>query len=147
MKITDVEIQSYAWPRPKPIRTGKHTYTDTGLSLVYLHTDEGITGIGWGGTIVSTAFSAIQAAMLDQFKPYLINEDPFAYRRIWENMWQPKIVGRRGISTHVISAVDTALWDLMGKAVGKPVYKLLGGFRDRVPAYIRWRILSGRQRP
>src|SRR5258706_12150861 len=136
MKIPDVEIQSYAWPRPKPIRTGKHTYTDTGLSLVYLHTGEGITGIGWGGTIFSTGFSVIQAAMLDHFKPMLINEDPFAYRRIWDNMWQPKIVGRRGISTHVISAIDIALWDLMGKAVSKPVYKLLGGFRDRIPAYI-----------
>src|SRR5262249_57264244 len=81
-------------------------------------------------------FSAVQDALLKQFKPVLINEDPFAYRRIWDNLWQPKIVGRRGISTHVISAIDIALWDLMGKAVGKPVHKLLGGYRDRIPAYI-----------
>jgi L-alanine-DL-glutamate epimerase-like enolase superfamily enzyme len=136
MKITDVTIQSYAWPRPKPIRNGKFTYTDTGLSLVHVHTDAGITGIGWGGTIVSTTFSAVQAALLDQFRPLLIGEDPFAYRRIWDSLWQPKVVGRRGISTHVISAIDIALWDVMGKAVGKPVHKLLGGFRDRIPAYI-----------
>ena len=136
MKITDVEMQSYAWTRPKPIRNGKFTYSDTGMNLVQLHTDEGITGIGWGGTIVSTSFSAIQQGLLDQFRPHLIGEDPFNYRRIWDAMWQPKIVGRRGISTHVISAIDIALWDLMGKAVGKSIHKLLGGFRDRIPAYI-----------
>ena len=47
-----------------------------------------------------------------------------------------EIVGRRGISTHTISAIDIALWDLMGKAVGQPVYKLLGAYTDRIPAYI-----------
>ncbi|MEZ4660328.1 MAG: hypothetical protein R2911_22455 [Caldilineaceae bacterium] len=44
--------------------------------------------------------------------------------------------GPRGLSTRVISAIDIALWDLMGKIVNKPVYKLLGGYRDRIPAYI-----------
>jgi D-arabinonate dehydratase len=136
MKITDVTIRSYAWTRPKPIRNGKYTYTDTGLNLIEIHTDEGVSGVGWGGTIVSTTFSAIQGALLDQFRPLLLGEDPFNYRRIWHNLWQPKIVGRRGISTHVISAIDIALWDLMGKAVGKSVHKLLGGFQDRIPAYI-----------
>jgi L-alanine-DL-glutamate epimerase-like enolase superfamily enzyme len=136
MKITSVEMQSYAWTRPKPIRNGKFTYSDTGMNLIQILTDEGITGIGWGGTIVSTSFSAIQRGLLDQFRPHLVGEDPFNYRRIWDAMWQPKIVGRRGISTHVISAIDIALWDLMGKAVGKSIHKLLGGFRDRIPAYI-----------
>ena len=48
----------------------------------------------------------------------------------------PKLVGRRGITTRFISGIDIALWDLMGKATGKSVHQLLGGFRDRVPAYI-----------
>ena len=136
MKITDVTVQSYSWPKPKPIRNGRYTYTAVSLSLIQVHTDEGLTGIGWGGGTASTRPGAVAGALVEHFKQALIGEDPFSYRRIWENMWLPKIVGRRGMSTHVISAIDIALWDLMGKALGKSVHKLLGGFTDRIPAYI-----------
>jgi L-alanine-DL-glutamate epimerase-like enolase superfamily enzyme len=73
---------------------------------------------------------------VEHFKTVLIGEDPFRYRRLWDAMWQPKIVGRRGMTTHVISAIDIALWDLIGKAVNKPVSNLLGGYTQRIPAYI-----------
>lgn len=136
MKITDVTLQSYAWERPQPIRNGKYTYVTVGLNLIHIHTDDGITGIGWGGGTAAGRPGEVTHALLGHYKQALINEDPFAYRRIWDNMWQPKITGRRGISTQVISAIDIALWDLMGKATGQPVHKLLGGYRDRIPAYI-----------
>jgi D-arabinonate dehydratase len=51
-------------------------------------------------------------------------------------MWVPKIMGRRGLTTRAISAIDIGLWDLRAKVAGLPLYKLLGGFRDRVPTYI-----------
>ena len=136
MKITDVTVQRYAWPRPKPIRNGKYTYTTVGLNLVHVHTDEGITGIGWGGGTAAGRPGEVTGALVEHFKQAVVGEDPFCYRRIWDNMWQPKIVGRRGMTTHVISAIDIALWDLMGKALGKPVHKLLGGYTDRIPTYI-----------
>ncbi len=136
MKITDVTVQRYAWPRPKPIRNGKYTYTTVGLNLVHVHTDEGITGVGWGGGTAAGRPGEVTSALVEHFKQAVIGEDPFCYRRIWDNMWQPKIVGRRGMTTHVISAIDIALWDLMGKALGKPVHKLLGGYTDRIPTYI-----------
>lgn len=136
MKITDVEIRNYMWERAKPIRNGKYTYTHTGVSLVHIHTDEGITGIGWGGITPSPGMMAVANGLLEHFKPVLIGEDPFTYRRIWDALWQPKLVGRRGITTRFISGIDIALWDLMGKATGKSVHKLLGAYHDRVPAYI-----------
>lgn len=136
MKITDVTVQTYAWPRPKPIRNGKYTYTTVTLNLVHVHTDAGITGIGWGGGMVSGRPGAVTSALVEHFKQALIGEDPFCYRRLWDSMWQPKLVGRRGLSTHAISAIDIALWDLMGKALDKPVYKLLGAYTHRIPAYI-----------
>jgi L-alanine-DL-glutamate epimerase-like enolase superfamily enzyme len=136
MKITDVTVQVYAWPRLKPIRNGKYTYTTVILNLVHVQTNDGLTGIGWGGGMVSGRPGEVVCGLVEHFKPVLIGEDPFNYRRIWHNMWQPKIVGRRGTTTQVISAIDIALWDLMGKALGKSVHKLLGAYTDRIPAYI-----------
>jgi D-arabinonate dehydratase len=73
---------------------------------------------------------------LAHLKQYVIGQDPFDTERIWDDMWQPKLVGRRGITTRVISGIDIALWDIKGKVADRPVYKLLGGFADRVPVYI-----------
>jgi L-alanine-DL-glutamate epimerase-like enolase superfamily enzyme len=136
MKITDVTVERFSWPKPKPISNGKYTYKTVGLNLVHVHTDEGITGIGWGGGTAAGRPGEVVSALVEHFKQVLIGEDPFAYRRHWEAMWEPKIVGRRGMSTQVLSAIDIALWDLMGKALNTSVHKLLGGYTDRVPTYI-----------
>ena len=134
MRINDVTVQCYSWPRPRPISNGKYTYATVRLNLVCVHTDSGLTGVGWAGGPGLSASMTI--SLVEHFKEALIGEDPFNYRRIWENMWLPKVVGRRGLTTWIISAVDIALWDLMGKALGMPVHKLLGGFCDRIPTYV-----------
>ena len=136
MKITDVTLSQYRWERGTPIRNGKHIYTHSGLNLLRIHTDEGVTGVGWAQSPQTPGMAKVSQGLLEHFKPVLIGEDPFNYRRIWEALWIPKLVGRRGITTRFISGLDIALWDLMGVATGKSVHKLLGGFRDRVPAYI-----------
>jgi L-alanine-DL-glutamate epimerase-like enolase superfamily enzyme len=127
LKITNVTMQCYRWPRPKPIRNGKYTYTHGGLSAVKIETDEGITGLGLGGASAETAVGTL-VGLTEGFKPALIGEDPLDNERIWSNMWQPKLTGRRGLSTRVISAIDIGLWDLRGQICRLPVYKLLGGF-------------------
>ena len=136
MKITDVQLHQYRWERGKPIRNGMHTYTHSGLNLLQVHTDEGITGIGWAHKPQTLGMAQVAQGLLEHFKPILIGEDPFHYRRIWQALWAPKLVGRRGITTRFISGIDIALWDLMGKATGVSVHKLLGAAQDRVPAYI-----------
>ncbi len=136
MKITDVELRQYRWERATPIRNGMHTYTHSGLSLLQVHTDEGFSGIGWTGMARSPGMAKVAQGLLEHFKPALVGQDPFDYRRIWAALWIPKLVGRRGLTTRFISAIDIALWDLMGKATGKSVHKLLGGYADRAPAYI-----------
>ena len=105
MKITDIELKNYYWEKKIPIRNGKHTYTHIGMQLVEIKNDEGQTGIGWGIT-TSLGMMTVAIGFLEHFKPYIINQDPFNYRRIWNNLWQPKIIGRRGISTRIISAID-----------------------------------------
>ena len=100
-------LLQFRWERGTPIRNGMHTYTHSGLNLVRIHTDAG-TGIGW-------AHMARVAGALEHFKPLLIGQDPFNYRRIWA-LWVPKLVGRRGIATRFISGIDIALWDLDGQS-------------------------------
>lgn len=130
MKITSVCVEEYSWPRAKPITNGKHTYTHTGLGLVKIETDEGICGIGLGATGV------IGRATVEHLTPLLIGEDPINVERIWHKLWVPKLTGRRGLTTRAISAIDIGLWDIRAKVAGLPLYKLLGGYRDRVPTYV-----------
>lgn len=136
MIITDVDLRQYRWERGAPIRNGMHTYTHSGLNLLTIETDAGISGIGWAHKPQTLGMAKVSKGLLEHFKPLLIGEDPFNYRRIWQRLWAPKLVGRRGITTRFISAIDIALWDLMGKATGVSVHKLLGAAHDRVPAYI-----------
>lgn len=130
MKITNITTESYRWPRHKPITNGKHTYTHAGVGLVKIETDEGITGIGLG------AGGPIIGATIAHLTEQLIGEDPIDVERIWHKLWVPKLIGRRGMTTRAISAIDIGLWDLRAKVAGLPLYKLLGGYRDRVPTYI-----------
>lgn len=136
MKITDIQLLQYRWERGAPIRNGMHTYTHSGLNLVQIHSDDGHIGLGWAHKPQTAGMALVAQGLLEHFKPLLIGQDPFNYRRIWHALWAPKLVGRRGVTTRFISAIDIALWDLMGKATGKSAHKLLGGFRNRVPAYI-----------
>ena len=137
MKITDVEAVVL-----------RQALLDEGIAdgsqddlVILVSTDEGITGIGE----VDSAPEAVQAlvhqrgshAVATGLRDALIGEDPLDVERLWERMYRSVIyVGRRGIAIHAISGIDIALWDLKGKALGKPVCELLGApVRDRVRAY------------
>ena len=130
MKITDVVLETFSWPLLRPISNAAITLSRGGMTLVKIITDAGVTGIGNG-----YAKPVIRTA-IEQFRQLLIGEDPLNVERIWQKMYSPKAVGRRGLTTQAISAIDIGLWDLRAKVAGMPAYKLLGGFRDRVPVYI-----------
>jgi L-alanine-DL-glutamate epimerase-like enolase superfamily enzyme len=130
MKITAITTEQFRWPRRNPIRNGMHTYTDVALGIVKIETDENITGIGLGGT------GRVGQATIEELKHELIGEDPIDVERLWHKMWVPKIIGRRGLTTRAISAIDIGLWDIRAKVARLPLYKLLGGYRDRMPTYI-----------
>jgi len=136
VKVTRVSAEVYAKPHDPPITNGKYTYTHSKNVVVRIQTDEGIEGVGICGGLGLPSGRDVLVTGIENMSEAVIGEDPFNYRRIWEDMWLPKLVGRRGLSTRVISAIDIALWDLIGKAVDRPVYQLLGGYRDSIPAYI-----------
>src|SRR6185503_8351083 len=130
MKITSIATEEFRWPRHKPISNGKHTYTHASLGIVRIETDAGITGIGLGGT------GLVGQATIQELTHELIGEDPIDVERLWHKMWVPKIIGRRGLTTRAISAIDIGLWDIRAKVARMPLYKLLGGFRNRMPTYV-----------
>ena len=134
MRITDMRMETYLWPRTKPIRNGMYVYPNAGLNVVHIDTDEGVSGVGLAGGIEEAP--EVGRVISEHLKQYVVGQDPFDTERIWDAMWQPKLVGRRGITTRVISGIDIALWDIKGKVANRPVYKLLGGYADKVPVYV-----------
>ncbi|MDA1272830.1 MAG: L-rhamnonate dehydratase [Verrucomicrobia bacterium] len=117
------------YPKFKPQRS-LFFADNLGPSAVVVETDRGIRGIGFGGPGASFVVER-------HFPKLLIGEDPFQVERLWDIMWRSTLYyGRKGLVVHAISAVDNALWDIIGQATGKPVYKLLGGAtRQSVPGY------------
>ena len=135
MEITDVRLDMYKWPRKVPITNGLYTYTHNLLNIVVIETDDpNITGIGLAGGI--EASPEVGEAIIGHFKKMLVGMDPLNNERIWREMWRPKLVGRRGVTTRMLGGIDIALWDIKGKVAGLPVYKLLGGYTDRVDTYV-----------
>ncbi|MEC8196033.1 MAG: L-rhamnonate dehydratase [Pseudomonadota bacterium] len=98
-----------------------------------IETDDGTVGIG----NAALAPTVVKKAIDDWFAPMVIGEDPFDYAYLWEKMYRRSHAwGRKGIGMTAISAVDLAIWDLMGKLANKPVFKLLGGrTKEKIPVY------------
>ena len=115
MKITDIKL-IYA----------KH------YLFVHIYTDEGIIGLGEAG---NWGYLGATAAAIEKFSSYLIGKDPFKIEDINQNFYR-SVYFRGSVIMSAISAIDIALWDIKGKALGVPVYELLGGkTRDKVRAY------------
>jgi L-alanine-DL-glutamate epimerase-like enolase superfamily enzyme len=137
VKITDVEAIVL---RQAEVNEGIADGSQDDL-VVRIHTDEGITGIGEVDSSPELVQALVQApsshAVAVSLRDVLIGEDPLDVERLWQKMYRGLIYfGRRGIAIHAISGLDIALWDIKGKALGKPVYELLGTpYRSRVRAY------------
>jgi L-rhamnonate dehydratase len=99
--------------------------------LVRIETDDGLVGIG--GSAPAPAKTLIEG----HFAHLLAGQDPFAVELLWDQLFRSSLpYGRKGLPIMAISAVDVALWDLIGKATGQPLWRLLGGkVRETLPAY------------
>jgi L-alanine-DL-glutamate epimerase-like enolase superfamily enzyme len=101
--------------------------------FVVIDTDEGIYGLGEAG--ITGRELAVKGG-IEHFKPLLIGQDPFRIEHIWQMLFRGGFFPAQRILTAAISAIDIALWDIKGKALGVPIYELLGGLvRDRVLTY------------
>jgi len=133
VKITQVEVIQLVKPLASPMRNSKQALRRRSISLVRLSTDESLTGLGEAWCEPTVA----EAVVLAKLAPLVLGEDPFNVERIWQRafhaaaMYDPK-----GSMLAGMSGIDLACWDIIGKALGQPVCKLIGGIcRDRLPAY------------
>ena len=109
------------------------TFTFHGWLVVEIFTDDGLVGIGDAALAPQVTKQVIDLHL----KPLLIGKDPWDIEFLWQNMYRKTMAfGRRGIGMIAISAVDIALWDILGKSAKQPVYRLLGGrTKPRIPVY------------
>lgn len=106
--------------------------------LLELTTDEGITGIGEAGIAYGMGGTAAAGMLKDFCAAMVLGKDPFRIEELWSEMYDHSFWAKGGgpIVFAAISAIETALWDIKGKALVTPVYEMLGGkFRDSVPVY------------
>jgi L-alanine-DL-glutamate epimerase-like enolase superfamily enzyme len=135
MRISDIRTIAVEVNLEQTVFDANYTMATKPALLVEVHTDEGLVGIGeaahFGGPMASTA-----QVIEHELKPYLIGENPNDIERLWERMHRRAYKhARGGIVIAAISGIDIALWDLRGKMANMPVWRLLGGYRKRVPAY------------
>ncbi len=109
------------------------TFTFHGWLVVEIFTDDGLAGIGNAALAPQVTKQAIDLYL----KPLLIGQNPWDIEFLWQHMYRKTMAfGRKGIGMVAISAVDIALWDLLGKSAKQPVYRLLGGkTKERIPVY------------
>jgi len=142
MQVTALESYVLSAPLPQAVRTSTHTIARVSEVIVRLTTDAGLVGIGQGhGPDLGSVSNILKA-----LTPLVVGQDPFDTERIWQDLFALTYTSVRGVPAlarqqralvTALSAIDIALWDLKGKAIGRPVYALLGGaLRQRVPAYV-----------
>ena len=153
MRITAVRA---SWLRA-PIPAAAAHVSDFGrndsfnMCLVEIDTDAGITGLGEAKAAVGNLgnYAAIVTLIREEFAPLLLGRDPRDIAAAWDLLYNGSrahyaaregrtfpTVGRRGITLSAVSGVDIALWDILGRSLDQPLWRLLGGrYRERVPAY------------
>ena len=134
MKIVDYQTGVVSVPREEgPLTGGIGSQAE--FVTIKVRTDNGIEGIGYSGFASSLMLKALKATV-DALLEQLTGEDPRNTERINENLRAIAGGGApSGLVTRAISGIDVALWDIKGKHSDQPIYKLLGGYQDQVPAY------------
>jgi L-alanine-DL-glutamate epimerase-like enolase superfamily enzyme len=135
MKITRVETRPVVVTLKKPIGTAFGQITTFGCVLIFVHGDSGVIGENLVFTLNNRRTKVLRQ-MIDELADLLIGRDAGHIAEFWARAWKDiNFLGHKGVPVVGISALDGALWDALGKTVNLPLYRLLGGAQDKVPAY------------
>lgn len=135
MKIVRVETSPVVVTLKQPIGTAFGQIHSFGCVLVFVHGDSGVIGENLVFTLNNRRTKVLRQ-MIDELADLLIGHDAGHIANFWARAWKDiNFLGHKGVPVVGISALDGALWDALGKTVNLPLYRLLGGAQDKVPAY------------
>ena len=139
MKITHAKVQTIRLPAVEPLAGGPVAHgASRDIVTLTLGTDQGIEGIGltyYGGFYGGRGIKSL-TAMVEQLAAIVIGMNPLRIEAVTGKLRTLNgNLGPGGVFAHALAAIDIALWDIKGKALNLPLWKLLGGHRDRVPTY------------
>ncbi len=131
MRIKQLHLSVYRIPTDRPEQDGTYDWASTTLVLVEPETDTGLRGLGY-----SYADGATATLIKETLSPVVCGRDVQDVGGSWEAMVRAiRNLGRPGIASMAIAAVDIALWDLKARAIGLPLFTVLGPYRDAIPIY------------
>lgn len=133
LTITEIETIPIIAPLAREFRGSFYRMTHRATLIVRLHTSDGVIGEAYVGD-EDKSLGEIEAIVRDEITPLLIGEDAMAVERCWDASYQVTfdILRDRRLGLVALAAVDTAIWDAVGKALGQPLWRLWGGFRNTV---------------
>jgi len=134
-RIASVETAIVRLPLDTPVITPIHHIVAVDNLLVTVTTDDGAQGIAWLWCF-GTPRARVLAAMVADLAGFAVGADPRETATLWARLWhENNFLGRTGVAMLAQSALDVACWDLKGRLLGEPLWRLLGGTRRPVPAY------------
>lgn len=135
MKISRLLTRHLQYDMGDKLWNSQTRWSKKDIVLAFLETDNGYLGVGEAWTSGGSPQALIKT-LEDELAPRLIGKDPFYVNRFWADAFATTALSsRRGIVSAALGAVDTALWDVLGKATGTPLYRLLGAYTDEVRCY------------
>jgi L-alanine-DL-glutamate epimerase-like enolase superfamily enzyme len=135
MKITEMSDALLEDPLPTTVKTGRFQFPNAYLPVVRLRSDVGHEWLGWGA-VLKPGFAKPLALLIDGLRDVVVGQDAAAPHALYNAVAaQVYKAGPLGMATWALAAIDVAGWDLMGKVADMPLYRLLGGTRQSLPAY------------
>ena len=136
MIITDIKTTLLSVPFEDPPKIGFVSMKKIDLLIVEIETSSGLLGMGYLHPIMGGIMQTIEMCIHEMLKPLLIGKNAENIESLWKDMWKATFIhGRMGITIMGMSAIDIALWDLIGKYKKQPLWKLWGGSDNPLPVY------------
>ena len=135
MIISGLTTRVVELPFEKPINTAIHEMHSVGCVLLSIETDQGVTGESYLFVLNAVRIKAFDE-MIKGFAPHLIGKDPHFIEAIWQDIWRAiNPTGHKGVTISALSTIDTALWDIAGKATNLPLHRVFGACRSKIKTY------------
>ncbi len=127
MRITDLRIAAAELPLSKPLRTAIHEIRNVCCLLLTLETDTGLQGEGYGFAFnMDRLRSTIR--FIESLRTHVVGRDPHDVEAIWSDLFRAfNFHGQAGVAILAVNPIDIACWDIVGKAAGRPLFKLRTG--------------------